>query len=309
MKGKEGEQAVPDHKVGINVTGFIERYKVSDLKTQETLRAFPTLCYLLGSVTNKPQGSDSNPDGIKRPVFYLTEGSGMFGLKNPEDAMRWKGIFNHVVGSARHTYYLSQRLADLSDEQKQVFITSGFNADFFRPIDPILLRNFMFISHAARRSVDERKWHGLNDDAHPEGESEELTRRLLIKEAADKKLLDLMEVENHAYLIEDNNRVFSGNIVMNILSYSDWTFGTSPCTLEERFRSLRESKRQPEEILDTLENHANAFEDVLKRVLGQDIFERMTNAEPYKWEKQIREAYCSPSGLRIEEAFPNSTEK
>lgn len=300
----ENEQSAQDHKLGINVTGFIERYEVSDSKTQEALKSFPTLCYLLGNVTNEPQGYTLDYDGVEHPVFYLTEGSGMFGLKNPEDAMRWKGIFNHVVGSAKHVYYLSQRLADLSSEQKQMFLKSGFDTDFFKPIDPVLLRDFMLISHAARRSVDEREWYKLNDEAHPEGNSEELTRKLLIARGADQRLVDLMETENHAYLIKDNGKIFSEDVIMNLLSYSDWTFGALPCPLKARFEGLRKSKRQPDEILNSLENHANAFEEALKRVLGQDIFERMASLEPYKWEEQIREAYCSSAGLTLEEVFP-----
>lgn len=114
-----------------------------------------------------------------------------------------------------------------------------------------------------------------------------------------------MKVETHAYhLAVAGKEGFLPNLVGNILTYCDWTFGQQPNTLRERFVGLRKSGRQPEEILDVLEAYGNRFESTLKQVLGNDIFDRMTTAGPYDWETQIRSAYCSSSGLTLQAVFP-----
>jgi hypothetical protein len=293
-----------ENTYGINVSKLIDKYDIKDTKTKEVLQKFPTLCFLLGNVTDKPQAYDSRPDGVNRPVFYLTEGSGMFGLKNPEDADRWKGIFNHIMGSSRHAYFLSEKFLSLTDVQRNHFFDLGFDLNSFEKIDPVFLRDFMFVAHAARRQVEERKWHNLKDNAHPEGESEPLTTSLLIKKDAPKEFMDLMRVENSDYLMRLGKVGHFLNIVTNILTYCDWTFSQKPTTLHERFKGLRGNQRQPGEILDVFEKCANYFEGALKKVFGSDISQQMIKIGPYDWENQVREAYCSPSGLDINKIFP-----
>ena len=163
----------------------------------------------------------------------------------------------------------------------------------------------MFVSHAARRQVDEWKRHGLEDSVHREGESEDLTENLLREENAPEKFLSLMRVENHEFIIASATNGRLPNLPMNVLMYCDWTFGQKPDTLKERFAGLRKSHRKSDEILDALEDMGTYFQEAVFEVFGPEIFDQMTKAGPYDWETQIREAYCSPSGLKIEEVFPN----
>src|SRR5581483_12490447 len=103
----------------IPVATYVDRFGVANAEVLEVLGEFPTLCYLLGNTTIDPMGQDSRPDGTTRPIYYLTECSGMFGLKAPDDAMRWRGIFNHVMGTARQVYFVANRLAHLNSTQKK----------------------------------------------------------------------------------------------------------------------------------------------------------------------------------------------
>lgn len=289
----------------IDVDAFIARYKVANELTREALHEFPTLCYLLGNVTDLPQGEDSRPDGVARPIFFLTEGSGMFGLTQPEDAMRWKGIFNHIMGTTRQVYYLAEKFLELDDSDKAAFGNLGFDMSTFGEIDPDLMRRFFFVSHAGRRRADERAWHGLDDEVHREDDLGEASLKLLMSLGAEKGIIDLMRVEAHSDLLNTGTRLgFFPNIVDNILTYTDWTYGQQPQTLQSRFEGLRKSQRQPKEVLDVLERAGNHFEQAMVEALGVDTPARMANAS-YDWEERIRRAYCAPSGISIVHAFPD----
>ena len=279
-------------------------------QVQEALRDFPTLSYLLGRVEpayiNNNLIFDERPDNKFRPVSFLKEGSGMFGLTDRDDALRWRGIFNHIMGSARQIFYLAERLAKLTPQQKQQFAALGYDLASFDQLDPNFLRDFMFISHAGRRQMDEYNWHDLRDGAHPGGNSEQNTVELLRNSKADPRIIDLMRVETHVdYLAKEAGTTkILPNIVDNVYSYSDWTFGQKPNTLTERFKGLRESKRAPANILDLLEACGNSFEQALKNIVSPTIFEEMTQIGPYDWETQIRQAYCASAGLKFSEVFP-----
>ncbi len=291
----------------IPVSEFINRYHVVSPETQEALRSFPTLCYLLGNITENPQLEDASPDGVKRPVYLLTEGSGMFGLKKPEDAMRWSGIFNHIMGTARQVRFLSELLRNLSEEQKQQFAEKGFNHTSFDEIDPEILQDFMFISHAGRRQMDEYNWHKLQDKAHLSGDSYKNTVALLISNNAPQALIDLMRIEDHdIHLVVAAKDKILPNIVDNILTYADWTYGQQPQPIKDRFKGLRASKRASTETLDILEGIGENFESAFKDIVGVEILGEMPKAK-YEWEEKIRRAYCSPSGLSLQEAFPAYT--
>lgn len=296
----EGPTTTPQ----IDVDTFIARYQVENGLTREVLHGFPTLCYLLGSTTDLPQTTDSRPDGVERNIFFLTEGSGMFGLTHPEDAMRWKGIFNHVLGTTRQVYYLAEKLLELDDNGRAAFGNMGFDTGTFDEINPELMRKFFFVSHAGRRSVDERVWHGLSDTAHQDDDIGEASLKFLKSLNAEPEIIDLMRVEAHSGLLETGRSTgLFPNIVDSILTYADWTFGQKSQTLQSRFEGLRKSQRQPEELLDVLERAGNHFEQSLVRTLGQETPASMGNAR-YGWEEKIRRAYCAPSGISIVQAFP-----
>ena len=301
--GNEGGISTPR----IDVDAFIARYKVANELTREALHEFPTLCYLLGNVTDLPQATDPRPDGVTRPIFFLTEGSGMFGLAQPEDAMRWRGIFNHVMGTTRQVYYLSQRLMELDEREngKATFGSFGFDTRSFSEIDPDLMRRFFFVSHAGRRRADEKAWHSLDDEVHREDDIGEASLKLLMSQGAEQGIIDLMRVEAHSDLLNTGTRLgFFPNVVDSILTYTDWTYGQKPQTLQSRFEGLRKSQRQPKEVLDVLERAGNHFEKALVGVLGIDTPTRMASAH-FDWEERIRRAYCAPSGISIVQAFPD----
>ncbi len=297
--------------INIPIDQFVSRFNVENPQVVEVLHKFPTLCYLLGNVTDQPQTTDARPDNVQRPVFFQTEGSSMFGLKNPEDAMRWKGIFNHIAGSIRNIQFISQKLANATEEQKQKFASLGFDKSSIDTVDPQLLVDFMFISHAGRRIADEHAWHGIHNapqdprSVNPTDHSYLYTMELLKEFGADQKLLYLMKVEDHEYEVEAGKDGINRDIADNILTYCDWTFNQKPTTLTERFQGLRQSGRQSKEVLDVLETAGTNFENALKEVFGQGIYEQMANADPFPGEKEVREAYAASAGLTLAEVYPD----
>lgn len=298
--------SVGEIPIAQRVDEAIARYNVEHTLVRETIHEFPELRFLLGHITNEPQGTDRRPDNVERPVYYLTEGSGMFGLANSHDAMRWRGIFNHVMGTARQVYWLAQRVAGLPSYQIAEFGDRGYDVPTLLRIRPEALRDFMFVSHAGRRQMDEYNWHGLRDRVHPSADSGFNTYRLLKQEGAPPLMLDLMRVEMHAHHLA---KAVRGNMlpdmIDNLLTYPDWTFGQSPVTLTERFAGLRKSGRSEPEITNILEQCGAAFERDLIDIVDPDIFVKMTHAGPYTWETKIRNAYCAPSGLAMSKVFPN----
>ena len=302
------DQLSPDtrYKYQIPVDLFGEYYGIKKPEVQEALQEHPTLSYLLGRVTAESQGMDNRPDGVLRPVYFLEEGSAMFALEKKDDAMRWKGIFNHIMETARQVYYLSTILKDLSPEQRQQLTDLGFDLSSFNEVEPELLRDFMFISHSGRRSTDETTWHNLkNDGVHGEIDPGRATFNHLRALKASPIFLDLMRVEKHAdHLAKVREKTIFPDIIDNLLTYPDWTFGQSPNTLQDRFIGLRRSQRAAPEILDLLEKCGLTFEKALQEVVSPTIWQKMTSAGPFAWETQIRKAYCAPSGLTVQETFP-----
>jgi len=299
----------------IPVDQFIQRFEVTDEQTIETLRAFPTLCYLLGRVTDKPQTKDSRPDGVERDVWYLTEGSGMFGLKNPEDAMRWKGMFNHSVGTARQIPYVTKRLQQISPEQRREFEKRGFDFSEFDQYgtgsSAELFRDTFLSSHLSRRGVDERTWHELTDEAaHPKGTTSTTAENLLLnKFKAPLELWALIrKVEAHSeHMIgEVAERGYFDNILDAMLTYCDWTFGQKTISLDERFPEMTIVRKDLDpKMLETFRIAGKYFEEVFNEVLQTDTLQELKDLKPEPWETQIREAYCSPSGLTLKEVFPD----
>lgn len=244
------------HRYGIPVDLFTEHFGIKNFEVQEALREHPTLAYLLGRVTTEPQGTDSRPDGILRPVYFLEEGSAMFALEKKDDAMRWRGIFNHIMGTARQVYSLSTFLKDLPPEKKQQLADFGFDLSSFAEVDPELLRDFMLISHAGRRETDETGWHNLlgKDAKHNQTDPGTATDLYLRSVEAPSVFLDLMRVEKHAdHLAKAGEKTIFPHVVDNILTYADWTFNQTHVTLKQRFIGLRKSQRAAPEILDLLE--------------------------------------------------------
>lgn len=283
----------------IDVNGFINRFGVDHPQVQTTLRLFPTLCYLLGEVSDEPQIQNGEP------VHLLKSGSGMFGLRIPEDARRWRGIFNHIAGSTSDVYSLSVRLSQLTAEERQQFADRGYVSSSFDELNPELMRDFFFISHAGRRQADEFNWHGLKNLAHPTGDSYQNTRRLLEAYHAHPFFIKTENLDNPDYLVaQAGDRKILPQIQDAIGSYCDWRYGQSHVTLEERFKGMRESKRLPEDVLDVLEQCGTHFEQTLRKMFGEGFYEGIIIHSPYAWETQVRKAYCISSGILPQETFP-----
>lgn len=309
ISGESSIQRLPIHdrvRRAIQVEKFINRFKVENPDVQEVLFEFPTLCYLLGNVTDEPQGRDGRPDGIERPVYFLTEGSGMFALRHPDDAMRWRGIFNHILGSVRNIQYLVGRLNNLSPSQIEVFVDRGFDPSSFEEVNPQFLSDFQLISHAGRRQMDEYNCHDLRDIAHPSNNSHLNTVGLLQEFGADPALIDLMRVEDHEHhLMQAGSRGLIPNIVDNILTYGDWTFSQRPNTIPERFEGLRRSQRTTPEMLDVLEGCAINFEDAVKEIVDPQLKEHLKQLGQFEGEARIRQAYAASAGLQLSNVYPD----
>mgnify|MGYP001561960510 FL=1 len=86
--------------------------------------------------------------------------------------MRWKGIFNYIVGSARHVHFLADKIAHATPMQKQKLLALGYTPASLASLDPDLLRDHKLIDHAGRRQMDELGWHNVSDDVHPSTYSE-----------------------------------------------------------------------------------------------------------------------------------------
>lgn len=302
------DQGTPSVRISdlIDIGSFINRFSVEDPTVIEAIKGFPTLTYLLGDVTEEPQGKKPLKDGSERNIFYLTKGSGMFGLKNPEDALEWAGIFNHIAGSIRHTEFLGDVIDHLTDEQRAELQTRGYD---FSQYDSVGLKNLidlMFITHAGRRQMDEFNWYGLRDQSHPSGDSYENTRQIFEESNTPAEFLKLLEIENHGgYLVEEGKSGKFSNIVTAILTMADWTFSQQPNTLEDRFEGLRKSGRAPADQLDLFEAAAITFQRDLEEVTGLDIVGKMLDTPPSFIEDRVREAYVASSGVGLMAVFPS----
>ena len=302
---KQSELEQVPKNPSIDVESYVRTYGIENEAVIEALNKYPVLCYLLGSVTNQSQGTDSHPDHIERSYFILQGGSGLFELRNKDDATRWKGIFNHIIGSAGQVMWLAERLQTLTDAQKQQFAERGFDIATLDQLDPEFLRDFMLVSHAGRRQMDEYIWHNLRDAAHPSDDSGKNTKDLLDQLKADPRLIELMRVEMHAgHLAGAGESGVFFSFLDNILTYCDWTYAQSPMPLGERFEGLRKSKRASEDVLSVLEKAGFSFEKALQTIVDPDIFEHMRTRKLYNWEQEIRFAYCVSAGLTIDEVFP-----
>lgn len=280
----------------------------------EVLYRFPTLTYLLGNVAQETV--TDKRDESSKTKYILQEGSGMFGLTNPEDAMEWKGIFNHVIGSVRNVYFISQKLQSLTEEQRQKFADLGYDHNSLTTLDPDSLRDFMFISHAGRRMADEHTWYAIHlppqkdpQNQRPQDHSYLYTMEILESMDASQQLKDLMRVEDHVHEVEGAKEGRIKNVVDNILTYCDWTYGQTPTPLDVRFQGLRASGRQSNEILDILETVGTNFENALKKVLGENIYDQMANTDPFPGEVEIRTAYAASAGLTLAQIYPDFAAK
>lgn len=279
---------VGEAKRPVPVDAYIQKYEVEHPAVLEVLKEHPVLSYLLGKINSR---------GI------VEDGSGMFGLKNPEDAVQWKGIFNHIVGASGNVYFLAERIAKATPSQKEHLVRLGYLPNSVRSLDPEKLRDHKLIDHAGRRQSDERKRYDCQDAAHPSTHSELNTRLLLHNAGADRFFLDHMKEEDHEYLISRMSGKRLRNIHYALLTYGDWTFDQAPVALSERFALLHARGRADKKTLDVLEQSGRQFEQDLTEVFGEGILSELKNRSPYPWERNIREAYAASAGLDADKLF------
>lgn len=287
-----------------------ERQGRENSQGAEVIKRFPTLGYLLGRVQS--QTVTDLRDGKTKEEHIAVEGSAMFSLENKYDALQWKGIFNHIVGSVRNVNFIAGKLASTTADEKQALAARGFNLQSIETLDPKLLEGFMFVSHAGRRLADEHAWYGIHPS--PKGDPQDqdkphhsylYTMEILEKAGASPELVELMRVEDHTREVDLMRPGINPNVVDNILTYCDWTFGQEPTSLAERFEGLRKSGRQSPEILEILETAGTNFENALKAAFGQDIYEQMASTPPFPGEIEIRTAYAASAGLSLSDIYPN----
>lgn len=285
-------------------------YIVENSITSEAINRHPALSNMLGTVSESPQRRKTGRDGIERDVYYVTEGSAMYGLSIPDDAVEWSGIFNHVAGNARNLDYLSRIIAGLTNEQKEQFVGLGYSLDSIDSISPDLLVEFTLgYSHSGRRRADETKRYSLTDAVHTSPDPETSTLDYLRNNKAPAEILELMKAENHQFILGESKEGSNGiNIVYRILEYCDWRYNQKPITLKERFDGLRASQRLSDDDLNRLEQIGIEFENDLIGILGQEVIDAMNN---HVWEDEalIREGYCASAGLEMSTVFPEFAQR
>jgi hypothetical protein len=292
----------------IPVESLMFDYGVSVPETQEAIRTFPTLSYLLGRVSSEKRAMIrvDKPELTGETVNILEDGSGMYGLKDRDDALRWKGIMNHVLGTVRGSVGLFDTLKTLSDNDRASMKKLGYDFSSFDRAERNLIVDSGLVVHAGRRGMDEYQWYGMSDHAHPTGDSYINTVALFAARRAHPALFDMLHIEDHTYLDSgDSNEVFA-DVLTNILTYCDWRWAQSPLTLDERFEGLRKSGRAPEVRLEHLYSHASVFDRVLSNILGKDFFSRVirTDGAFVQSEWLIRKGYAASAGLTLQEVFP-----
>ncbi|MBI4226211.1 hypothetical protein HY612_03820 [Candidatus Roizmanbacteria bacterium] len=300
-------------KYGIPVYAFMEHYGVENPQVVETLERYPTLCYLLGQVTEVPVGSTAilQPDGVERPIRHLVEGSGMFGLKDQDDAMRWAGIFGHSIGMARQAWLLYRMFEQLSPGQMNLFLAAGYDFRDFIKFDSNTVRDGSFANHCSRRWHDEHNVDLKQPQSMAPGQS---ALNHLITYKAPQFMLDLIRVEDHfkelqaARVQEIGGRHRMPDIVFSILTLADWTIERKTMPLDARFARLR-GRGDLAEVLPVLEECGKGFEADVNRITGVNIVDLFNGAGPFDWEYKIRSAYCATSGLEVKKAFPEYFEQ
>lgn len=294
----------------IPVESLMLKYGVENPRTQEAIRAFPTLAYLLGRVTSESQRLERVDEGPNKgksvDAHILIEGSGMFNLTNPEDAKEWKGIFNHIVGSARIIYQGIEVFKSLSPEQRLQFVNSGFDFTVLDAFTPELGALYMLTNHAGRRRMDEHNWYGFSTAPHIFNDSFPNTVNVLSETGAHPALLQMMNEENHLHLLPAGKNGLYRDVALSILLAGDWQWGQELTDLHTRFEQMAKSGRLPKVMLDVLEGPIIPFMETVKEVLGADFWQRAADPRGSfaKHELLIREGYTLPSGLTVNELFP-----
>ncbi|NMB57070.1 hypothetical protein GYA19_03985 [Candidatus Beckwithbacteria bacterium] len=299
---------------------------------REAICKYPVLGYLLGSVTKGITGDgqyyfDDRPDGKFRPVSLLEGGVGLFGLVG-EDADRWKGMFNHLAGSADRVFKLTRLVKSLSNEQVAKIEAAGYDLSSFNLLKQLspdnieeVLWNFQLLSHLSRRKGDEDKWHRGNSETLADAykESLQLMQTLGIPEAYQKLLL----VGNHGFLlnlltpksdIPDEKKV---DFLVILLTYADWSFGQNAVHPSKRFADMindwfgddddpnKKVRGTTKAELMIFKAAAIQFEQTLSQIINADLFDTLEEMPTEQREIDIRQAYAACVGIPMEELFPN----
>lgn len=294
----------------IPVETLIGKYAVEATKTLEAIRSYPVLAYLLGKVSDEPEEHeriDEGPKkGVREKVHVLKEGSGMFGLSHKEDAALWKGIFNHIVGSARIIHNTIEAFQKLTPEQRLEFEKLGFDFSLLDQFTPELGASYMLVNHAGRRRMDEHNWYGFIEAPHLFDDSFPNTLVLLAENNAHPALLALMNEENHNHLIRVGKEGIYSDALLSIMLAGDWQWGQELTDLHKRFEQMRASGRLPPEMFDALEKPIIPFMNAVTNILGENFWQKMADPNgPFKkHEVLIREGYAASSGLSVAELFP-----
>lgn len=296
----------PTH--GIAVDRFLSVYGINSSEKSglvEILYKYPVLCLLLGEIGEQAIGTTHLPDGPEVSVYPLRRGAGIFSLSRPDDIWRYRGLLRHICVTARNAEAIASKLATLTETQKDIFASQGFNPHSFAAVDPTVLRDFTLVSHAGVRAAEEYRIWGLRDAVHWTADGALATAVHLYESAAPRRLLELMGAEllhTHTHMGSIRKNGIS-RIDWAIVSYADWR--DRGVSLAERFAGLRQRHRSEKDpdYLDILEACGLKFEAVLQAALGVVEVERVVHAPMPDWEKDVREAFVASAGLKLTEVF------
>jgi hypothetical protein len=124
-------------KVEQGINPYIKRETSPKAPEQEGKKELTYSEYVPGVLIGTLKPLDKKYENGER-MHFVEKGSGMFGLTNFYDNMKWAGIFTHLVLSARYSLYIGEQLQE-----------KGYKVNLQTMLDSMLL------SHTGRRQSDE----------------------------------------------------------------------------------------------------------------------------------------------------------
>jgi len=269
---------------------------------ERTIRRYPTLAYLFGTVS-EPLDVVFRNSSIKQheTVSIVNDGSGMFGLRDPEDAGRWLGIINHSVGSVENAIFLGDKLKRLTKQKRKDFEALGIEFSLFDTMSIKLLRDGWLLFHAGQRKADETTWYELSDTNHNTSDPYESTLTVFHAHNIDPVFFDLLKIEKQGELVR---LARSGNPVpaeVAVMVLGDFLYEQTQMTVSDHFKEMRQTGGETPDVLFTLEKFGERLEHSFSTVLGNDIFDRMRNAPEPIWATRMHRAYAASSGMTWDE--------
>jgi|GEM_PF-4771655 len=267
-----------------------------------TIRRYPTLVYLLGTVSQPLDVPFRNSStNHHETVSIVNDGAGLFGLRDPEDARRWKDIFHHSVGSVENAVFLSDNLKRLTKQKRKDLKAMGIDFSLFDTMSIKFLRDGWLLFHAGQRKADETIRYDLSDANHKTSDPYESTLTVFHTHHVDPIFFDLIKFQKQGELVE---LAKSGDPVpaeVAVMVLGDFLYGQTQMTIPDHLKKVRQIGGESSDVLSTLEIFGERLEYSFRTVLGNDIFDRMRNAPEPTWAVRMRRAYAASAGMTWDE--------